>query len=111
MTQSVVNVDDPSAADGIADIRPDQVRSAYDGRANRCACGCSGNYYGPGYPEFSIATTDRMVGLILKRMQRRAAKAKAGEVEPLWTFTYSDGSRMFAYQTASRLIRIETVAL
>jgi hypothetical protein len=96
---------DIAAKDILARLTPEQVESAYEGRADRCACGCSGTYYGPGYVE---PNNEAKVALILKRVQRRAEKAAAGEVEALWTHTYSDGHRMWAYQTKSMLIRIES---
>lgn len=97
---------DIAANDILANLTPEQVASAYEGRANQCACGCSGTYYGPDYgPEDQNPVK---VAAILKRIQTRARKAAAGEVEPLWTHTYTDGSRMWAYQTKSQLFRIES---
>lgn len=104
------------AIDTIADVildrlTPDEVESVYDGIAGRCACGCSGRYYGPGYSsELTKATNELMVQRILKRTQRRSRKASAGEVDQLWTYTYSDGSRSWAYQTKTRLIMVRTKA-
>jgi len=91
----------------IATLNPADVASVYEGTASRCACGCSGTYWGPEYTDASEATNRLMVKRILARVQRRARKAAAGEVEDLGTYIFTDGSQCWFYQTSTRLIRVE----
>ena len=83
-------------------VTPSMVESAYEGTANKCACGCSGTFYGPEYER-----SNEKVAAILKRVQSRGRRADEGKVDPLWTHRYTDGSEMWAYQTKSQLIRVE----
>jgi hypothetical protein len=89
-------------------LTPQDIASAYEGRANRCACGCSGTYYGPEYTE---PDSEAKVAKGLARMQRKARKAGIGGAEDqVGTYIFSDGSQCWYYQTTAHLFRIESKA-
>jgi hypothetical protein len=95
---------DRMADAALQQLKPENVASSYEGRAGKCACGCSGTYYGPDYTDADEATNRLKVERGLARMQRRGLK----DPDSIGTAQFSNGSRCWYYETKSSLFRIQS---